>query len=510
MHPNLDSKPMYADAILNDLEIFKLSQSDGSLAGPNPEYDMVPALPAPYPKLRGKQNSKTSLSLVFAVAGGVIGGVFLISVIGFLIFRRRRTVRDSGASEVESSWVQFSISDTSKSTKTYSSSLPSNLCRHFSLTEIKSASSLPSEGLCRRFSIAEIQSMANNFDDELVIRSGGFGKVYKGLIDGEETTVTIKRLNSMSKQGAHEFWTEIKVLFKLRHNNLVSLIGYCEEGEEMILVYEYIENGTLADHFYKINIRGNICHISWEQRLNICIGVARGLDYLHTSTEQGVIHRDMKTTNILLDKAWVAKISDFGLSKIGITSDFDSHTSTNVKGTFGYLDPEYFMTRRLTKKSDVYAFGVVLFEVLCGRPAVDMRLEEEQRSLALWAQHCIKKKKFDQIIDPSMRDQISPHCLKVFAKVANKCLNNNPNGRPTMTDVVVSLECALAAQGQLVQVDVDLPQVSSLVSSPSTLVQYCENRGCSYVDPSQLARQSKQKRLSSFFVGLIIKTVPRY
>ncbi|KAL7204446.1 hypothetical protein ACSBR2_017506 [Camellia fascicularis] len=230
----------------------------------------------------------------------------------------------------------------------------------------------------------------------------------------------------------------------------------------MILVYEYIENGTLADHLYKINTSGNICHISWEQRLNICIGVARGLDYLHTSTEQGVIHRDMKTTNILLDKAWVAKISDFGLSKMGITSDFDSHISTNVKGTFGYLDPKYFMTRRLTKKSDVYAFGVVLFEVLCGRPAVDMRLEEEQRSLALWAQHCIEKKKLGQIIDPSLRDQISPHCLKVFAKIANKCLNNNPNGRPTMADVVVGLECALAAQCQLdIQVDVDLPQVSS-------------------------------------------------
>ncbi|THG10667.1 receptor-like protein kinase FERONIA [Camellia sinensis] len=447
IHANVDTRPMYADAILNGLEIFKLSQSDGSLAGPNPEYAMVPAPPAPYPKLPGKQNSKTSLSWVFAVAGGVIGGVFLISVIGFLIFRRSRRVRDSGASVVKSSCVQFWLSHRSNPTKTNASSLPSNLCGQFSLTEIKSSSSLPSDGLCRRFSLAEIQSMTHNFDDEMVIGSGGFGKVYKGFIDGEETTVAIKRLNSMSKQGAHEFWTEIEMLSTLRHNHLVSLIGYCEEGDEMILVYEYIENGTLADHLYKINTSGNICHMSWEQRLNICIGVARGLDYLHTSTQQGVIHRDMKTTNILLDKVWVAKISDFGLCKMGITSDFGTHVSTDVKGTFGYLDPEYFMTRRLTKKSDVYAFGVVLLEVLCGRPAVDMRLEEEQCSLALWAQHCIKKKKLGQIIDPSIKYQISPHCLKVFTKVAKKCLHNQPNGRPTMADVVVSLECALVEQG---------------------------------------------------------------
>ncbi|KAI8534151.1 hypothetical protein RHMOL_Rhmol10G0066800 [Rhododendron molle] len=219
---------------------------------------------------------------------------------------------------------------------------------------------------------------------------------------------------------------------------------------EMILVYEYMEHGTLADHLYKhYNFGDNtICHLSWEQRMKICIGAARGLDYLHTGTRRGIIHRDVKTTNILLNKDWVAKISDFGLCKEGTTSHSHTHVSTNVKGTFGYLDPEYFLTRRLTKKSDVYAFGVVLLEVLCGRPPVDLRLEEEQHSLSRWAQQCIKEEKLDQLVDQSVRDQISPECLKVFTEVANKCLHEYPSGRPTMSDVVASLEWMLASQEQ--------------------------------------------------------------
>ncbi|PSS30528.1 Receptor-like protein kinase [Actinidia chinensis var. chinensis] len=365
----------------------------------------------------------------------------------------------------------------------------------------KDMSSSPSEGLCRRFSLAEILSATNNFDDELVVGRGGFGKVYKAVIDGGATTVTIKRLNSKSKQGAGEFWTEIKMIFNLRHTHLVSLIGYCDERPEMILVYEYMEYGTLADHLYKINTdcNGIICHLSWEQRLNICIGAARGLDYLHTGTRHGIIHRDVKTTNILLDKDRIAKISDFGLCKLGPTSRSRTHVSTDVKGTFGYFDPAYFQTRRLTKKSDVYAFGVVMLEVLCGRPAVDRRLDGEQHSLVLWAQHCMTEKKLDQIVHPSLRDEISPKCLMVFVEVASKCLHSLPNERPTMADVVVSLECALASNdasddqhsGSFTEednsaseeVDEQIDDRTQLhnalqlatVPSPSTLAQHNEN-----------------------------------
>ncbi|GMP55456.1 hypothetical protein CsSME_00020268 [Camellia sinensis var. sinensis] len=245
---------------------------------------------------------------------------------------------------------------------------------------------------CRCFSLAEIQSMTNNFNEELVIGIGGFGKVYKGFIDNGATAVAIKRLKAESNQGAEEFWNEVKMLSKLRHTHLVSLIGQCNDCQEMILVYEYMARGTLADHLYKIT-----------------------------------------------------KISDFGLSK-GSTSNSATHVSTKVKGTFGYFDPVYFYTQRLTKKSDVYAFGVVLLEVLCGRPPVDTRLEEEEISLILWAQRHIRKGKVDRIIDPSLIGQITPQSLKYFVEVAYNCLHTGSKERPTMAEVVGTLDLALLSQ----------------------------------------------------------------
>ncbi|THG16514.1 hypothetical protein TEA_009610 [Camellia sinensis var. sinensis] len=283
---------------------------------------------------------------------------------------------------------------------------------------------IKSEYSCRCFSLAEIQSMTNNFNEQLVIGIGGFGKVYKGFIDNGATAVAIKRLKAESNQGAEEFWNEVKKFSKLRHTHLVSLIGLCNDCKEMILVYEYMAHGTLADHLYKIT---------------------RGLDYLHSGTDQSFIHRDVKTTNILLDENCVAKISDFGLSK-GSTSNSTTHVSTKVKGTFGYFDPNYFYTQRLTKKFGVYAFGVVLMEVLCGRLPVDTKLEEEEISLILWAQRHIKKGKVDRIIHPSLIGQITPQSLKYFVEVASNCLYTGSKERPTMAEVVGTLHLALLSQ----------------------------------------------------------------
>ncbi|KAG5538858.1 hypothetical protein RHGRI_019409 [Rhododendron griersonianum] len=368
-----------------------------------------------------------------------------------------------------------------------------------------------SEGSCRLFSLDEVLTATNNFDDALVIGNGGFGKVYRGLIkySGFTKTVALKRLNAESKQGAGEFWTEVKMLSKLRHTHLVSLIGYCDELLEMILVYEYIGGGTLANHLYNPSATGSrksVSPLTWEQRLTICIGAARGLHYLHavdvhtplpsselpleneTTVGQqirgdtdhvldniGAPHGVRRSQRVTHAPAYLddfvcnatpsgcpapistqsdqtsfgstssAKICDFGLSK-GTASHSTSHVSTDVKGTFGYLDPEYFLTRRLTTKSDVYAFGVVLLEVLCGRPPVDTRLVEEQIGLVQWAQHCIKKGKLDGVIDPSLFGQIAPSCLKSFVELASTCLHKDRKSRPTMAEVLGSLELALVSQ----------------------------------------------------------------
>ncbi|MBA0588588.1 hypothetical protein Gorai_001684, partial [Gossypium raimondii] len=369
LHPNETDKPQYYDAILNGVEIFKINDLNNNLAGPNPipgpKQDIVdPSLALP--SHSGRTKNQTAI-----IAGGVSGGVILLLVIGFCVVgaaRRRRRGKDSSTSDGPSGWLPLSLYGNSHSagsaktntTGSYASSLPSNLCRHFSFAEIKAAT--------------------KNFDEALVLGVGGFGKVYKGEIDGGTTKVAIKRGNPLSEQGVHEFQTEIEMLSKLRHRHLVSLIGYCEENCEMILVYDYMAYGTLREHLYKTQKPP----LPWKQRLEICIGAARGLHYLHTGAKHTIIHRDVKTTNILLDEKWVAKVSDFGLSKTGPTLDH-THVSTVVKGSFGYLDPEYFRRQQLTDKSDVYSFGVVLFEILCARPALNPTLPKEQVSLAEWA-----------------------------------------------------------------------------------------------------------------------------
>ncbi|CAF2129749.1 receptor-like protein kinase FERONIA [Brassica napus] len=429
LHPNTRGKPEYYDAILNGVEIFKMNGSDGNLAGPNPiPGPQVTADPSRV--LRPRTGSSKSHT---AIVAGVISGVVVLGlIVGLCVmvaYRRRKAGENQPASDATSGWLPLSLYGNSHSggsgktntTGSYASSLPSNLCRHFSFAEIKAAT--------------------KNFDESRVLGVGGFGKVYRGEIDGGTTKVAIKRGNPMSEQGVHEFQTEIEMLSKLRHRHLVSLIGYCEENCEMILVYDYMAHGTMREHLYKTQNSP----LPWKQRLEICIGAARGLHYLHTGAKHTIIHRDVKTTNILLDEKWVAKVSDFGLSKTGPTLDH-THVSTVVKGSFGYLDPEYFRRQQLTDKSDVYSFGVVLFEALCARPALNPTLAKEQVSLAEWAPYCYKKGMLDQIVDPYLKGKITPECFKKFAETAMKCVLDQGIERPSMGDVLWNLEFALQLQ----------------------------------------------------------------
>lgn len=313
------------------------------------------------------------------------------------------------------------------------------------LAESMRSPSTADQQLCRRFTLSDIQLATADFSDEHVIGKGGFGKVYRALIDSGSVpvTVAIKRLSSSSNQGESEFATEMETLTKFRHHNLVSLIGYCDEEGEMILVYDYMVNGTLADHLYKFPaINGS--SLPWNQRLKICIGAGRGLDYLHSSCS--VIHRDVKSTNILLDGKFIAKVSDFGLAKRMGAGELESHVSTNVKGTFGYIDPSYFTSGRLTKASDTYAFGVVLLEVLTGKPAVGVNVAEDELCMSMWALDKIRKGNGEQIVAPSLRGEISESCLKTFVGVAKRCLHHEPKKRVAMTRAVAQLELALEQQ----------------------------------------------------------------
>ncbi|KAL2464248.1 Receptor-like protein kinase ANXUR1 [Forsythia ovata] len=422
LHPNVTYHPEYYNAILNGLEIFKVNDTKGNLAGPNPVPSPTPKSPENRPFSPSKSSNHGRV--VGVVLGTVAGFGLLVAGIAFFSCGRKKVVEVTSCT---GSWLPLNGSSRSSGTKTSKNSGSSRFTSS-------------GGGLCRHFSLAEIKLGTNNFDDSGVIGVGGFGKVYKGYIDGG-TVVAIKRANPSSEQGVHEFQTEINLLSKLRHCHLVSLIGACDEDNEMILVYDHMANGTLREHLYK---NSKSC-LSWKQRLDICIGAARGLHYLHTGAKHTIIHRDVKSTNILLDENWVAKVSDFGLSRTGPTVN-ETHVSTVVKGSFGYLDPEYFRRQKLTEKSDVYSFGVVLFEVLCSRPALDPSLSKEQVSLAEWALLNHQRGTLEAIIDPHIKGQITLDCFKNFAEIAVKCLSDNGVHRPSMGTVLWNLEYSLQFQ----------------------------------------------------------------
>ncbi|KAF5739544.1 kinase family protein [Tripterygium wilfordii] len=428
MSPSDTTKPEYFDMQLNGLEIFKVSDGSKNLAGPNPvPSDMLLKYEHDNPKKDFNDYKKSNVGVIGGAAGGA-AAFGLVCAICVVVYQRKKRIL--GTESHTSSWLPvYGNSHTSASKSAISGK--SNASTHLSSL---------AQGLCRHFSWTEMKQATKNFDESNVIGVGGFGKVYKGIIDGG-VKVAIKRSNPQSEQGVNEFQTEIEMLSKLRHKHLVSLIGFCEEDNEMCLVYDYMALGTLREHVY--NCKKS--HLSWKQRLEICIGAARGLHYLHTGAKYTIIHRDVKTTNILLDENWVAKVSDFGLSKTGPNME-NGHVSTVVKGSFGYLDPEYFKRQQLTEKSDVYSFGVVLFEVLCARPALNPSLPKEQVSLADWALHCQRKGTLEDIIDTHLKGKITPECLKKFADTAEKCLSDHGFDRPSMGDVLWNLEFCLQLQ----------------------------------------------------------------
>ncbi|KAF5761532.1 putative protein kinase RLK-Pelle-CrRLK1L-1 family [Helianthus annuus] len=304
-----------------------------------------------------------------------------------------------------------------------------------------------------KIQLEEITSATNNFHNENYIGGGGFGKVYKGEMSHSKgrSMVAIKRLDRRHGQGIPEFLKEITALSRYSHENLISLLGFCYQGDEMILVYDHASRGSLDRYL-------NSPHLTWSQRLKICLDAAKGLRYLHNprGTHQRLIHCDVKSANILLDEQWNGKLADFGLSIMGPANEQQSVIVTMAAGTLGYCDPQYAMTHTLTKESDVYSFGVVLFEVLCGRLCCTYSNDRVQQNLVRTWIECYEEKKLNDIIfkDTAILP-LEQSALGIFSDIAYRCLKESREDRPRMAEVVIELATALQYQKGNVNVTVN-------------------------------------------------------
>ncbi|XP_030543926.1 leucine-rich repeat receptor protein kinase HPCA1-like isoform X1 [Rhodamnia argentea] len=293
----------------------------------------------------------------------------------------------------------------------------------------------------RWFYFDEIRKCTNNFSESNEIGSGGYGKVYKGMLPNGQV-LAIKRAQQGSMQGAHEFKTEIELLSRVHHKNLVGLVGFCYEQGEQMLAYEYMPNGTLRE-----SLSGKTgIPLDWNRRLRIALGSAKGLAYLHELANPPIIHRDVKSTNILLDENLVAKVADFGLSKMVADSE-KGHLSTQVKGTLGYLDPEYYMTQLLTDKSDVYSFGVVMLELITAKPPLN-----KGKYIVREVRMAMDKNDRDyyglrQVMDPSLLKVGRLAGFTWFLELAMRCLEDSSPDRPRMNEVVKEIETILQTEG---------------------------------------------------------------
>ncbi|KAF5773678.1 putative protein kinase RLK-Pelle-LRR-VIII-1 family [Helianthus annuus] len=318
---------------------------------------------------------------------------------------------------------------------------PAQQAQPFALWDPTSGSGgVPQLKGARSFTFEELQKYTNNFSEINNIGRGGYGMVYKGSLPNGQL-IAIKRAQDGSSQGGLEFKNEIELLSRVHHKNVVGLIGFCFDKGEQMLVYEYIVNGTLKD---SLSGRSGI-RLDWIRRLKISLGAARGLQYLHDHADPPIIHRDVKSTNILLDERLVAKVADFGLSK-PLSDANRTHVTTQVKGTMGYMDPEYYMTQQLTEKSDTYSFGVVMLEIITARKPI-----EKGRYIVREVKEAMNKNKelydLKEVLDPAIGFSSQPNGLERFVDLALRCVEDTGNQRPTMSEVVKELESIMELIG---------------------------------------------------------------
>ncbi|XP_031477479.1 probable serine/threonine-protein kinase PIX13 [Nymphaea colorata] len=315
----------------------------------------------------------------------------------------------------------------------------------FSGGELPEGQILPMPTL-KVFTFGELKTATRGFRPDTLLGEGGFGRVFKGWLDektlapsraGVGIVVAIKKLNKESMQGWQEWQSEINYLGRLSHANLVKLLGYCFDQNELLLVYEYVQKGSLENHLFRRS--SALEPLSWETRLKILIGAARGLVFLHTSNRQ-IIYRDFKASNILLDANYNPKIADFGLAKDGPEGS-DSHVTTRVIGTNGYAAPEYVATGHLYVKSDVYGFGVVLLEMMTGQRALDPNRPSGQHNLVEWTKPMLgDRRKVVSIMDPRLEGRFPSKAAVAAARLVMRCIESEPKHRPHMREVLETLE----------------------------------------------------------------------
>lgn len=344
----------------------------------------------------------------------------------------------------------------------------------------------------RVFTFSELKNATHDFSRLLKIGEGGFGSVFKGSIKpvdgkGDQVVVAIKKLNKDGLQGHKQWVAEVQFLGVVEHPNLVKLLGYCavdgERGIQRLLVYEYMPNRSLEDHLFNKAYQA----LPWDRRLEIILGAAQGLAYLHEGLEIQVIFRDFKTSNILLDENFKSKLSDFGLAREGPMAGH-THVSTAVVGTYGYAAPDYIETGHLTAKSDVWSFGVVLYEILTGRRSLERNLPRTEQKLLEWVkQFPPDSKRFGQVMDPRLENQYSSSAARRIAKLADSCLLKSAKDRPKMSQVVETLK-------QIMQVSED--------GNPLSLESSDNDKADSEQKPIQLEPAESWKRRMSHLAKL--------
>ncbi|XP_047341971.1 proline-rich receptor-like protein kinase PERK9 [Impatiens glandulifera] len=403
-----------------------------SLPFPPPPQVLSPPFGSPAGNKSGDANSSSNAGLGTGgiVAISVVLGFFLIGIAAFCITKRKRKRKRKNPHYNEGYIMPTSLGSSPES--------DSALLKKQNMSSHARSGSNSGLGNSRTwFSYEELARATEGFTQVNLLGEGGFGSVYKGYLpDGRE--IAVKQLKIGGGQGEREFKAEVDIISRIHHRHLVSLVGYCISDERMLLVYEFVPNNTLYFHLHG---QGSSV-LDWATRMKIAVGAAKGIAYLHEDCHPRVIHRDIKTSNILLDYNFEARVSDFGLAKL--TLDSSTHVTTRVVGTFGYMAPEYASSGRLTDKSDVYSFGVVLLELITGRKPVDTSQPLGDESLVEWARpflgHALETQEFDGLVDPKLGNNYVASEMLRMVEAAASCIRHLAVKRPLMGQIVRALD----------------------------------------------------------------------